>query len=714
MLSSKFIVKPPCHRWSVVAAISTLSLIACSTLPLNRQTPTPSVNQFAYDSGNSASVRSRVHSGRPLRFEEVRLPGLPDDALRFMPLLWKPPGTAQRWLIFSTRDYQLKAYDLDQRAVAWKVKLISRAFSTPFLDIDKGLIYSGTRQLTENPKEEYGFDHHLHEITTSGKLVNACSLKLDAFFAARGLFREKWRSRIHCKTAIGRLQSSQGNQVFFGCSINTGTDPLIQYGDTKGLTGLVISFPLDQDGHLTNCNGWKAFATSQLAAEPWLGFDTGVYSLGSKPAILDDASMLIATGNGPVDFSRENFGCSVVRVKPDLTVHRRTDQVISGFSVSPAQGSECWTMNDEYSNSAVAVVTTANGPLAGIVEKYGRMTLFDPNHMEPTKKDVIEIERGAGWGYGQPAAIPLVHGGARFFFQQAVEPRKLTTDTLLATEELAAQLSSQARQMESTCFGYTLETAGSKATKELTLFYSGVLRNDYAVALNDTKGARELTSFQSRMGDSGKDLVKKGLWVPYEKVTSLGHLPTMRSDLLRHQPANSSIEVEVAVWKNEVEHLQSPHGQPHWQGRPYYYFRPRAPTKTCPSLREFGLKSIYEVHLPPKPTIERDMIMAYDYDGKAARPAWEVSLGSDERLSRAHPAVSTDSDGQRPVLVVSIEKPLQVPLKSVLLFVDGETGKVLSRIEYAGKMHFSMPLIFDEMVIIPTVDDGLKTFRLLD
>lgn len=610
--------------------------IAPSRAVNHRPPISPAVTQFGYGPLNAASTVSRFDSRSSFRLRARMLTGV-DNAQRFMPLV------VDGVLIYGTKDNALVAKDIDEDKVLWKVHLSEWLASAPAVSRSDQRIYF----YTIGPGARDGIVHVLHQINLDGTDLKSWPIDLGSIFASRGLIsRDLWENRIHCKTAMALHESTDGNTLFIACSIATSPDHNLRYGDTRGLTGLILEFKTDREGNLGSGALSNWFETSRLTGKLWQGFDTGIYDIGSKPAVLPDGSLIVATGNGPVAFEDGNFGCSVISIRPDM-------KVIRGFSRFGETSQECWSANVEYSNSSVAVTLLGTVPIGGVISKDGIATLFDLNNMDSRKNSVVEIAIGGMNTYGQPAIWKSAADKARFFFQASTGLRSnhgRGKDLLVAEEKLSQFPNPSTRN----CFGYL---SRNPANQKLSLLYSGALRDDYRVVANPSETYQQITSvFSEQFGDAGKAWFTRTLWAPYQWISDLGYL-------FEQQPGQSSQQLVFEQWPGE---------------EPLGFLKPRGSVENCPDPGDKELQAVYRLTFARESNpIGYSSVVAIDIDSSLGHSvAWRYQLKNSEHLFNSHPMVSTDPAGRNPVVILPIATSAEdQPPMAALLFLDGDTGR---------------------------------------
>lgn len=694
-------------RWLLLSAllIGLIGVMATAFLFI-RPAPisTPTVRQFAYDSLNSASVRSQVHSGRSLSLQKIELNGVPENASNYFPLFLdhNAHGDREHVLLFSSVNDSARAplgifaYSLDEKRVIWRHEMAKpkNAFMALARD-QKTLFFLNRSSDSEDPGVDI-FRHQMVQLDLFGGEKKRCAIDLAPLFARRSVSEAVEKRLVHCKTALALRESGSGKSLYFGCSVAAPGD---SYGQTHGLTGLVGRMDTDAKGEL-DCQSTKFFETSRWQAGKTLGYDTGVYLFGSKPALLDDGSLLVATGNGPVDFREGNFGCSVLRLNPDLTVKKTAAGEPMAFSRFGDHSRECWESNIEYASSSVAVGRAAGRPIAAVVSKDGAVAFFDPDRLNG-QREVSEFEDGGMTTYAQPA-VQQLGDEARFFFLLAGATPYDGKESLPANEPATAG--------ESTCLGYLASEKTRDDLRELRLYYSGDMLRDHGAAPADSPLEKELLGFS--LEKSLKNKKRRIPWTPFRLAGSLGFLAPSGEAALAILPAHQREHFQAVPWpENEtfLDYVNAPAARA--KSTPLFFLRAKAKGDTC-GHAPTGFKPLYKTERVVKKAGEAaDALVAYRAGAGGVRREWRFSLAQNERVGKMHPVVSTDHEGRRPLVVFTVEVSGGQKSRSDLLLVDGDTGKLVARTPFRGRMHFAMPLVFDEFIVLPTETDGLQVFR---
>lgn len=674
---------------------------------------TPTVATFAYDAMRSGHVVSHVNSKYPLALEEIPFPLGKGASRRIKPLYINglagnaPPALAGlRVLIFGVGT-RILAVDVDRSEVLWKEKIPRgyRMDATPVLDLERGWIYFYARRVADDGIE---YRYSIHQIRVDGRGgltgfeidLNELNIEKHPDLPARNR-----HERLFCKTAMGINDKVSPHYVFFACSIHARDQPGTQYGSVQGISGLLLAFELDAAGRLKGPAHSKVFQTSVVHPSATTGYDTGIYNLGSGPALLPDASILVATGNGPVFLEKDNYGCSVVRLDGGtLAPMKHPDGTVMAFSRSAPPYNECWYQNNEYASSAVSVAALEGGLIASIMSKDGYLTLFDPEAMKPDREGVTEIRVGRIPTYGQPVMIRRA-AGVRVFAGGTHTPYSKRHDTFLAPGDMLPKLA----DVENTqCYGWLARSPEDKG-RPLALMYSGPFRDEYANAVKGSRFYEDLVSFFSdRVGHDGAMNISKGLWGPYAPVAELGFsLPPRTNFKVENAQVQPLESVGRFLESTKLEETDFPKDE-------FFILRNMNPARRCQLDARPSLVPVYlVVRSSESSNEENDVVVAFDIEkDRTVTKAWSYRLRDEEKLRRVHLTVSTDPEGKHPVLVV-LTRPKYADHRSgdrsSILLLDGDTGEEIARAPFKGVSHFSMPLVFDEKIVVPTWD-GLVLF----
>jgi hypothetical protein len=598
----------------------------------------------------------------------------------------------------------LRAIDVDKAEILWQVPVSKNHFiaATPVIDTDAGKIYF----YTVGYQEDSGYGHEIYQVDFNGENLRSQSLDFDSLFEQRATRAgtAPWRKRSHCKTAMGLNRKVTPGYVYFACSIQTGKGADSKYGAQRGLSGLVNAFLLDQSGNLQGPRAHRVFFASALGSNPMTGFDTGVYNSGSGPSLLPDGSLLVATGNGPVSLQDGNFGCSVVRLDgTTLQPMVNSQGNPAAFSHSTPPFNECWYLNVEYANSSVAVLDDKGVLTAAVISKDGYLDVFNPLLMDPSRSGVVRTRVANDKTYSQPVFLKSGNG-ARVVSLAKNRPYVLEINDLLLAD--SSTLAAMKNLTRAACYGW-LSSRPSVNSPELSLLYSGPIRNDYAVAVKGEAFFDELTSFfSSRLGYQNDTWHSDGQWGPYMEITRLGFSmdPNSEVDIPLSRLERFDSE-ELYLEASDRKHAQYTHPE-------FWVLRNLDGDRDCPLPDHPELTAVYTAERHEVTYKGRnDSIDAHDfnYGDGTLRLAWSYQLDPSDQLMNTHPVISTTADGTHPVVLVPVYSTTANSVaESALLLIDGNSGKLLNRIVFSGQTHFSMPLLFDEKIVIPTVDDGLQ------
>jgi len=240
------------------------------------------------------------------------------------------------------------------------------------------------------------------QLGLDGKSHKIIKIDFSKIAAKQKVSEVDWNHRLHCKTALLLKEMADESFIYFACSRGRSHQPNTTkvYKDKRGVSGVVLRFKLKSNGDLPE-NYDKYFLTSLRGAKDGTGFDTGVYNVGAQITSFKN-SLLLATANGPVAFNEENYGCSIVRLKDDLTVFKKNErkQVITIFGDN---STKCWDENIEFTNSPPNIMKLGpNKYLAISFAKNGTLYYFDPDEFDEKSYPPKKIDLGGRYNnYGK-------------------------------------------------------------------------------------------------------------------------------------------------------------------------------------------------------------------------------------------------------------------------------------------------------------------------
>lgn len=444
--------------------------------------------QFGFDAHHSGAQRASL-SVESYSKKLAFYPSRAIKAERAMPLYVN--GRDLRSAAFSDRQVliigvgkHLLAWDVLENKIVWETaKLPGELFSTPLLDTEFDRIYFLTSNWARNPdptpkQAVFTIQSWIHSIGLDGENLHTIEVPsrdfLDNEYAE---FTHDPRSFSMCKTAIGLNRAVTPNYVFFGCSMLTDPGVELFYGHMKGSRGLLFAVPLDDIFHVTE-RGIRAFSPSRPTENPHTGFDTGIYNVGAGPVVLEDGSLIFATGNGPFFPKEQNYGCSVVRINGStLQPDEMPDGRYEYYSLEDGEFDECHGANLDMGSSSVVTLQSKGRTYAAITGKDGSVKSFDPFHLPGQDRSRKHEYKLGGSLHGQPAiwqsetgeVVVNVIGRKEF-------PARLERESLIATANVRAELRNNYESLA--CVGL-IPTAPGAGRVPLKLFYSGPYRNDY-------------------------------------------------------------------------------------------------------------------------------------------------------------------------------------------------------------------------------------------
>lgn len=681
----------------------------------DNESQTASVLTFAYDPLRSGSTKSLIDPRKNINIKHVTFEqGKSGGSL--MPLyingfLKKESKyfPNQRVIIFADKGRKiLKAVDIDTDQVIWKTTLPFYIVSTPVIHLETGSIYVLTIRWQNkgnapgNPPIYY---HELFLIKMDGSVKDRIYVNLANLmnFKDRNNFFGAVPA-IHCKTALGLNLQVNPSYVYFGCSVdvlqmNVTPPPskAYNYGSYRGVHGSVISVALNPEGTFKGQKYIKAFLTSTVESHPMTGFDTGVYNAGSGPSVLPDGSLLIATGNGPVFPEHNNFGCSVVRVDgSNLKPKRNHKGELFFFSIDTAPSSECWYENVEYASSSIATAVKDEKYFSAVTSKNGYLTVFNPFKLSSFHKP-ISVLIGEMKSYGQPVIFVNSEQQVNVFAISYFHSKYpgFPYQEFIADESIVESLKDVSK---TECFGYASKKPNNKP---LLLMYSGSIRDIYANAVKGSHLHKHLiTPFFY-------DNAPKG-YGPFNTIKTLGYVFTQKyNQNMKFKP----LDLFLFFRKNNLLSLET-------QNQSNFFILKNSSTNKTKCQRIGPLfQPLYKIFRQKKPYGFKKGLYAHSFiiqDNYRLKKMWSFH---DESLkpSRTNPVLSVNIKNKHTVLVFPAEDKDQTEdnekkYKSFLILLNGKTGYLIGKVPFPGKVHFSMPLIVDNFIFIPTELHGIQKF----
>jgi hypothetical protein len=669
-------------------------LTGCTGKKVDSYSSTPSVYTFANGEHRPGFIESRIGDISKLKISALRSDQY-KDALKIMPLyirgndLSLPTFKEKRLLLFGTKKNTIKLIDIDSDQIVWEKKIPHgmKLEATPYIDIEEARIFFHAQKRPRKPP-----GHRIKGIFQ----MSFENPKIQGFtFTLKNWIGETEKDLINCKTALSLNKVSHPNYLFWGCAV-----PALtrvggkKYGTHQGIRGGLLTVPLKSNGDLNDLREFHFFPTSKIISDvPVSGLDSGVYNIGSGPSLYKDGSILLATGNGPVDFDREQFGCSVLRLKgwpPKIMKSKDGKKLV--FTIDRSSHFPCWALNIEYSNSAVSLVQNQKKAIGAILSKDGHLTVFSPDNMHRSRTD---LKIGATPSYGQP--ITFLNKNQINIFAVAnsahPSPRPYEQD-IFTTKEYVPNIPSIKSYR---CVGLIKSSKTGK--KQLSLLYSGRTRNHYTNAISPSNFLQELTSTYSKVfGTQKKDSLNK-LNPMYRVLAVLGGLP---EELESKQFQKTTIKLEFdSLYPSRPSHFSLP-----------VLIRKVTEQSECQTPPS-GWVALFKAKLSRVPEPSSQKLTAYSYKvlpSANLKKKWEFS-SSELLATRSSPLAIIDQKNKTSILILTAVQKTPFP-KYFVLFLNGDTGKLIRKLPLPAKVHYSMPLAFDEYVFIPTIK-GIQKYQLI-
>lgn len=688
-------------------AIAIAFLGAVATLPLLKRTDDAtvaadhsfarSVTTFAYDERRSGIAQTSLADGTQFRSMLVPFPA-GRHAAKFMPLYLDSgavrarPSDPRRLLIFfvSSPDLRLRLYDLDRDSVFRDITLPLRLSpaSAPVIDPRSKTLY----YLSFVIDPALGRSRYFHRLIQIS--LETFETRIVEFEPASPV------GRLHCKTALAL--SSEDRRLAWGCSVAVNAERAWTYAKDRGLSGLVMSMDLAENGDLQP-NSLRAFVTSRVGTVGPGGYDTGVYLAGGALARSATKDWLVATGNGPWLPEQGAFGCAVFRLSQGLENVPLTSRGPAAVGLNAPHHNECWQLNDELTSSAVSLGGNPGAEIASVMSKSGRLLSFEIARMDPNVRPV-SISLGQGrWSYGQPVSWTLPSGAVRVF--------ATAFDDGFPSHEVRWQHAVGGDGASTSCLGYTA-IARQAGGVELVAFDSGPLRGDHLTLPSDHPFFPEITQpFTSLLGAGPGSHLAPALFGPYRATGSLGwtldpHAKPPSGFRLDPLPdPRETFSPELRTRAREIT------GAARWILAPA---SGKARVR-CPPAPE-GYQALHRISsFAPERTAQVRVGGIELAPGGSVRTLWTIIPAPGLRLDRTHSLVLLKSPrSERTLLLLtgySIDE-VSGRRQSRIFLHDAARGTRLHEASFQGVQHFSMPLVVGNEVFLATQEDGLNRLRI--
>lgn len=613
-------------------------------------------------------------------------------------------------LIFGSGK-ELLAWDLLANRIIWRVsKLPGELFSTPLLDPTFGRIYfltsNWTRHEHPNPKQAvFTIEHWIHSIGVDAQ--NLHSIKVPT----RDFLDHKYSELTHdpssfsmCKTAIGINRVVSPKYIYFGCSMLTEPKFELFYGHMKGSRGLLFAVRLDHERHVMK-EGIAAFSPSTPTANPHSGFDTGIYNVGSGPVVLDDGSLIFATGNGPFFPDEQNYGCSVLRINGTTLKPEAKEGDYEYYSLEDGEFNECHGANLDMGSSSVVLMRTGGRYYAAITGKDGSVKSFDPFNLPGQDRSRKHEYKLGGFLHGQPAIWRAANGEIRInvIGRKESAPR-LERELVIATEATRRKLRNEYESLA--CVGL-IATAPGPGRVPLNLFYSGPYRNDYVIFTgNDSEATDRYVErdplpyrYQSSIGWIGQDANVQGPGDYRAEVLNL------YGDTLPHYHRKVGYfnATPVLAKENFPDEIRA-------VGTTGYIFTDQN-TDGCGSYQGDEFERIYL--LSRRTEYEnRALFAAFTINPDYTLSKRWISYADEgfEPHNMSPLVILPRNKDETPLMVFAVAEIGSEQLKSQLIVADAETGDIIDKIPFEGRPKSTMPMVFGNDIIVTTQDHGMVFF----
>ena len=145
----------------------------------------------------------------------------------------------------------------------------------------------------------------------------------------------------------------------------------------------------------------------------------------------------------------------------------------------------------------------------------------------------------------------------------------------------------------------------------------------------------------------------------------------------------------------------------------YFYLKDKKKEISSCQNSNKALKPLYKVTREWEQGLDQQGLHVHSFviqDDYHLKKLWHFN---DKNLSpsRSNPVLSVNRKTRNPVLILTATDKKQKKTKknkTYLILLNGKTGQLMGKVLFHGEVHFSMPLIVDNLIFIPTRNHEYK------
>lgn len=679
-------------------------LISCFT-----QTPkrtTDEIHQFGMNK-HRTGVQYVKYDEKKLKDLKTMKSDWSKNATEITPLYIKDAN--KNILIFGTYDNEIKAYDLKTKSILWTFKYEIALLTTPVYDPENKIIYA----LMTNTQ-----DMRLIALDLDGKLLSSLIVEvLENYHENNPKLTPDDISMVYNRTALGLNKINKKPYLFFATTNSKGSaskylEKNAKYGMTKGVTGLVMAYFLEEDGKFSK-NKPMLFFTNKISDDKYSGFNSGVYLSGSAITLLDDNSLILATGNGYTNPTKHQYGCSLLKLNgSNLKLFNEN----SYYSVDSKGYQECFNNSIELTSSYPVAINHQNKYYYWLIDKSSNLYFFTEKNGNLTLADKLTYAQ-----LETDSSYPIYSGGNIFIADNEVniitrsnnhwdytEAKKIVSD--ISNENFLKEIGYQKQE----CLG-VLNKKGNKED-EIKFYFTGPNTQHYLIGksiINKKVTNPQLSQYEELKGIQSTTV--KDWYTPYLELNTIGH-SVDKNVTLKNYPLRK-FQIYALTKKRGKRFLKflsaytPPEAQKGTEVIPikknsFNFFYNQTDEIDCHSVSD-QYKKIYIYKKPNRKLAKGFVLKNYKYQN-GLKKVWDLKSNNNDHIYKNSLITLINSEKDtRHTLFTALNNDTG---DSYLYIVDSKEPKIIARKKFKGIMHFSHLIYTKYGIFIPTQENGIQHF----
>jgi len=606
------------------------------------------------------------------------------------------------------------ATDIKTGNLIWKINLGKEMLqSTGVIDIETGKIYFLTKLFIQRTKKIFGsYWHSFHKIIRSVNLDGSDPQRIIIPMENRLEDKLPYSIGLNCHTALALNKKGPEPYVFFGCATPS------FYGYFRGLMGSLEAVFLNENGDFHDPPKLRTFYTSKITSDLRTGYDTGVYQSGMPLELIKNNFILLTTGNGPLFPQSGNYGCSVVRMNGETFKTSILNDSDRGFySIDDENYTECLYTNADMSSSPTVTLELENNLVSFVLGKDGTLKIFDPYKLpgnEAARKNEISLGKSV---FGQPVAFINENDKIQVYAGGTTEINHEMIDVQIGSRSENEFLEKKG-YIRDRCIGFSA-TESVINTRKMNYYYSGKVRNNLVLLDENAEITRKL------IDSAAEPLVPalfpglKKIWAPYVKLMKGPELFSKKYDI---PDGYESENIDILLHKRTIFSLPNSILKKMFKNLKYKELSKNVPFIILKksAQREIHCDKNVNPDFEPLYLYKRfnselrlnniqSVYYSFEVDkNRKSKLIFKKWLPKNQVFHRSSMLLTYTSEREPALLFVTSTGKVN----SKLHVIDAKTGDILQSLDLKGVTHFSIPILIDGRLYIPTVNKGLRAYEL--